>query len=236
LPRVEVRIEARVGVREAKKASVRERLVDAAARLFVERGVEHTTMEDIAAAAGTSRTSVFNYFGYKEAILVEIGARYVRTIEARADPADRERSPRERARRNLSSLADAIAEIAAREPTLIAAVAREMTHSDAARRTRAMERMQYPLLIDGLLRTLATSGSLREPEGVETLIRQLVDLTSGVLLRAPDDASLAHLRAELRANVDLFCEGAFADRGSPADRAAPADREGPADRETAAAP
>ncbi|MEO8511719.1 MAG: helix-turn-helix domain-containing protein [Chloroflexota bacterium] len=216
MPGVEFRIEAMVGVREAKKASVRERLVDAAARLFLERGVEHTTMDDIAAAAGTSRTSVFNYFGYKEAILVEIGARYVRTIEAQADPADSERSPRDRARRNLDSLADAIAQIAAREPTLIAAVAREMTHSDAARRTRALERMQYPMLIEGLLRSLASTGSLRRPEAIETLIRQLVDLTSGVLLRAPDDASLPHLRAELRANVDLFCEGAFADRPATA--------------------
>lgn len=200
-----------MGIREAKKASVRERLIDAAARLFVERGVERTTMDDIAAAAGTSRTSVFNYFGYKEAILVEIGARYVRTIEAQAQHSDSESSPKERARRTLRSLADAIAEISAREPTLIAAVAREMTHSDAARRTRAMERMQYPKLIEGLLRSLASAGTLRTPDAVETLIRQLVDLTSGVLLRAPDDPSLPRLREELRANVELFCDGAFAD-------------------------
>jgi AcrR family transcriptional regulator len=202
-----------VGIREAKKASVRERLIDAAAQLFLVRGVERTTMDEIAAAAGTSRTSVFNYFGYKEAILVEIGARYVRAIgesAAEATTATPAAAPRDAARQSLTALADAIAQIAANEPLLIAAVAREMTHSDPQRRARAMERMEYPMLIEGLLRGLAASGALRHPDAVETHIRQLVDLTSGVLVRAADDPSLPRLQAELRGNVNLFCDGAFA--------------------------
>ena len=69
-----------MGIRERKKASTRRALVDAAAQLFAERGVEATTMDDIARAAGLSRTSVFNYFGYKEMILCEIGARYVQEV------------------------------------------------------------------------------------------------------------------------------------------------------------
>jgi AcrR family transcriptional regulator len=205
-----------MGIREAKKASTRESLIDAAARLFLERGVDGTTMDDIAAAAGTSRTSVFNYFGYKEAILVEIGARYVRTIGEAADGATErppDAPPRELARSALLPLADAIARIASHEPTLIAAVAREMTHSDPGRRRRAQERMQYPMLIEGLLRSLAEAGALRHPDRVETLIRQLVDLTSGVLVRTPEDPAEDNVRTELRANVDLFCDGAFAADG-----------------------
>lgn len=203
-----------MGIREQKKTTTRERLIDAAARLFLERGVERTTMDDIAAAAGTSRTSVFNYFGYKEAILVEIGARYVRFIGEAADGANTPRpgeTPHDAARRTLMALADAVAALAAREPTLIAAVAREMTHSDAARRRRAMERMQYPALLEGLLRGLEDAGALRAGDRVETLIRQIVDLTSGVLIRAAEDPSLECLRGELRANVELFTDGAFAE-------------------------
>ncbi|HEX2141825.1 MAG TPA: TetR family transcriptional regulator, partial [Candidatus Limnocylindria bacterium] len=49
-----------MGKRERRKAETREALIDAAARLFAEQGVEGTTMDDIARAAGTSRTSVFN--------------------------------------------------------------------------------------------------------------------------------------------------------------------------------
>ena len=69
-----------MGIRERKKADTRRALVDAASELFAERGVQATTMDDIAQAAGMSRTSVFNYFGHKEMILCEIGARYVSEI------------------------------------------------------------------------------------------------------------------------------------------------------------
>ena len=69
-----------MGIRERKKADTRRALVDAASELFAERGVQATTMDDIALAAGMSRTSVFNYFGHKEMILCEIGARYVSEI------------------------------------------------------------------------------------------------------------------------------------------------------------
>ncbi|MBV2365151.1 TetR/AcrR family transcriptional regulator [Streptomonospora nanhaiensis] len=44
-------------------------VVAAALRLFTEAGYESTTMDDIAAAAGTSRRSLFRHFGSKEDIL-----------------------------------------------------------------------------------------------------------------------------------------------------------------------
>ena len=75
-----------MGSRETKKLATRQGMIDAAARLFAERGVDRTTMDDIARAAGTSRTSVFNYFGYKEMILCEIGARYVAEIAGSVRP------------------------------------------------------------------------------------------------------------------------------------------------------
>jgi AcrR family transcriptional regulator len=54
--------------RAQKKAEVREALVDAADRLFAERGFEATTVDDIAEAAGVSRRTFFRYFPAKEAI------------------------------------------------------------------------------------------------------------------------------------------------------------------------
>lgn len=52
-------------VSSSRAAKTREALFDAAAKLFVERGYEETTMADIAAAAGTARRTAFNHFPNK---------------------------------------------------------------------------------------------------------------------------------------------------------------------------
>jgi AcrR family transcriptional regulator len=46
-----------------------ERILDAAARLFVDQGIGRPGMEDIARAAGCSRATVYRYFENKQALL-----------------------------------------------------------------------------------------------------------------------------------------------------------------------
>jgi AcrR family transcriptional regulator len=51
------------------RASSRASISDAACELFLERGFETTSVTDIAQRAGVSRSSFFNYFPSKEAII-----------------------------------------------------------------------------------------------------------------------------------------------------------------------
>lgn len=192
-----------MGKRERRKAETREALIDAAARLFAEQGVEGTTMDDIAIAAGTSRTSVFNYFGYKELLLCEIGARQVQEVRARTEDGRKRTAPRSR----LYALTDALADLAIREPELVTAVAREMTHPKPERRRAATERMRYREIVDDALDFLASTGRLRRPGRRERYARQMVDMMAGSLVRAGGDFPREQLRAELRAGVDLFLDG-----------------------------
>jgi AcrR family transcriptional regulator len=211
--------DAATSLRDRKKEQARSALVDAAISLFEERGIDATSTDDIAAAVGLSRATFFNYFPYKEAILVEIGARFVAGIAAQA-AMHRRRSPRQA----LYDLADAVAAIAAEHPGVVAYVAREMTHPEPERREYAEERMQYPMLYEALLGQLGHAGMLRSRARQHSYGRQLVDLTTGALVRAGRDFPIQRLRHELRANVDVLCAGALSDRAAddrPVSRPAP---------------
>jgi AcrR family transcriptional regulator len=57
---------AEPGLRERKKQQTRQLILDAATRLFVERGFDGVTVSEIARAAELSEMTVFNYFPTKE--------------------------------------------------------------------------------------------------------------------------------------------------------------------------
>ncbi|WP_436519654.1 TetR/AcrR family transcriptional regulator [Actinoplanes sp. HUAS TT8] len=74
------------GLRERKKQETRRLLWETAIRLFAERGFDNVAMAEVAAAANVSKTTVFNYFGSKEDLVlgpaeehVDEPARVVRT-------------------------------------------------------------------------------------------------------------------------------------------------------------
>jgi AcrR family transcriptional regulator len=53
------------------KAATQHRILEGAARLFVERGYEHTTIADVALQAGVSRATVFWHFSDKAGLFRE---------------------------------------------------------------------------------------------------------------------------------------------------------------------
>jgi AcrR family transcriptional regulator len=58
-----------MGLRERKRQQTRQELIGAAMRLFEEKGYEQTTVAEIAAAAGVSTKTFFNYFASKDEVL-----------------------------------------------------------------------------------------------------------------------------------------------------------------------
>lgn len=60
-----------MGLRERTRRAVRAEIVAEAMTLFIDKGYDETTVEDIAVAAGLSRRSYFRYFATKEEVLAE---------------------------------------------------------------------------------------------------------------------------------------------------------------------
>ncbi|MCV9944524.1 MULTISPECIES: TetR family transcriptional regulator [Rhizobium] len=63
------RTEATEGRRERKRRQTRERIEQAAMALFLQRGFDATTIEDITEAADVSKRSFFDYFPSKEEVV-----------------------------------------------------------------------------------------------------------------------------------------------------------------------
>jgi len=60
-----------ISLNERKQALVRDTIWEAAIDLFAQKGFDETTVDDIAAAAGTSRRSFFRYFESKSDLMAQ---------------------------------------------------------------------------------------------------------------------------------------------------------------------
>ena len=60
-----------MGLRETKKLAMRQQIAGVAMRLFATKGFDHVTVAEIAAGAGVSEKTVFNYFPTKEDIFFD---------------------------------------------------------------------------------------------------------------------------------------------------------------------
>lgn len=73
---------AMAGLRERQKADRNQRMLEAAAHLFREVGYGAARIEDIAAAAGVSASTFYNYFGTKGDVLLALVAMEVEEVLA----------------------------------------------------------------------------------------------------------------------------------------------------------
>jgi AcrR family transcriptional regulator len=94
------------GLRERKKAKLRQEIVKTSQRLFLERGYENTRIDDIVNVLDVSQPTFFRYFPSKDAVLREIGRRaFARQAEILRTELSSKASTGERLRRFFESLA-----------------------------------------------------------------------------------------------------------------------------------
>ncbi|MHC1559460.1 TetR/AcrR family transcriptional regulator [Actinomycetospora sp. C-140] len=168
---------------ERSRATV-ERIVAAGRAVLLERGTEGLTTNHVAAAAGISPGSLYQYFGDKESILDEVVSRYSDELEERVTGAFVEtvavRDPAEAVRRIVLALVDALAE----HPALLRAVAQRMPRAGDDRRA-AFARRVDALLTSTLV--ARSGGATRHPAGTVAwlVVRTVESLAVGYVLEDP---------------------------------------------------
>jgi len=64
----------------ARGAATRSRIVEAAANLIYAHGVERTSLDDVMAASGVSKSQLYHYFADKDALVLEVIAKQTERI------------------------------------------------------------------------------------------------------------------------------------------------------------
>lgn len=74
--------------RVEQQQRTRDALLDAAIELFVARGIEATSIEEVTAQAGYSRGAFYSNFASKEELVLDAGRRFLDQLHAAARPPD----------------------------------------------------------------------------------------------------------------------------------------------------
>lgn len=167
----------REGLRERKRRETLRRITEAGMCLFIEKGYDATTIEEIAASAGISRRTFFYYFRSKDDILLNMqnGMGDMLVDALRTMPADM---------RPLDAIRDAMIEVCASVPADdMIAIDRLMRSSETVQARKQASYVQHEGKLFAALRD-------RWPEpGRETGLRLVAMLAVGAMRLAFDTLS-----------------------------------------------
>jgi AcrR family transcriptional regulator len=199
-----------LGRRERKKRETRKRIFSEALQLFLEKGFDAVTVEEIAERADVGKGTVFNYFPQKTAFLIAAYSEWVEVIRENLGPVDSWQGP---VRDQLSRLFETLVDLAFEHRVLSRQIIFETMRQTHLRMTRweaaradAGERMEGAEEAEAGGGTGDGSGEDRpeddnpDPEALrllEGMVREVVQKgqARGEIRAAADEAQAASLIA-----------------------------------------
>lgn len=188
------------GRRERHRAEVRERLYGAALNLFLTRGLEETTIQDITEAADVGKGTFFNYFSSKEDILLTFNERQTELFE-RALTAVRE--GRKTAKQAIEDLC---VEVSGWTPTLVYNVICAIGSRADVRQRYAQNLETRRQRMEQLVALGQEGGEVRTDRSAQEIAQAFQEFAWGTLLIWSLRGAGA-FSARLRANFDLIFWG-----------------------------
>jgi len=185
--------------RQERKAQTRERLLDAAAQVFAERGFEAASLDQVAAAAGYTKGAVYSNFAGKTDLVIALLQRRIEVQSAQFDQRFAGRATGEIAREMLEP-ADVISD--SDRQFLVLAV-EFWLHAMRDEQARNLIAQQYELARGVVARFLAESGydaAVAEPHLAPRDLAIVIEaLGTGLAMQALLDP--AHVRLSLESEV-----------------------------------
>ncbi len=206
-----------LSLRERQKQRRRDRIFRTAINLFREKGFHQTTATDIAKASHVSRGTFFNYYAYKEAVLLDFGAQLLSELREQAlIELGQGEPPLEVLHRLWGRLAD----VSEQERVLLSPLAYELLNPDPERAKSAFEALPLGDLIADILRPLKLRGKLRQDMSLERISRSIADVYLLSALRWAAYTPGRQLKEEMTKFLDLMLDGAVARETSKREKAA----------------
>ncbi|MFN8510425.1 MAG: TetR/AcrR family transcriptional regulator [Deinococcaceae bacterium] len=159
-------------LRERQKERRRTKIYQVAIRLFKERGFHQTTATDIAEQAHVSRGTFFNYYPYKESVLLDYG---VLIMEALQDDLIKELESGKDPMEILRAMWKRLAEETQKERDLFPPLAYEFLNPDPQRAQTAYNSVPLARLVRLVLRNLQAQGKIRDDISIERISNIFAD-------------------------------------------------------------
>jgi AcrR family transcriptional regulator len=213
-------MDPKVAREQAVRDAKRNLILDAARKVFAERGFHDTRLEDIAAEAGFSKASLYNYYSDKEAIFLSLATRELdRVIEElrRQNDPDRDSST------NLEAMIRVIFAIFGEHFAFMLTLATYPADMVCVRQPGGAHRALLQKHLEGLggilslfgeaLRRGRERGEFDYAEGDIVIARYISGVIRSVLLRWRLDRRLGDIDEEARRVTTFVTRGIGARKG-----------------------
>lgn len=164
----------------------RDRLIEVARQLFARKGIENTTMNDIASASDKGRRTIYTYFRNKRDIFNAVIERETSKLLVRLEEIQqRPISPEEKLRQYIDCRFDTMREIVSRNGSLKAGFFRDVRKVDRARRIVSSHEVE---ILGRILQ-----------EGVDKGVFDIIDVhqTAAILVHAVHGLDVPYIRDNL---------------------------------------
>jgi len=192
-----------LGRRQRKRQDLHQRLLDVSKRLFKERGIARTTVDDLAEVADVARQTVFNHFPYKEAIAVELASEGIQRVAQRAHAL---LEAGVSALDVLERTAEWVLDAALEDGELAVVVARELLHPDPGRALRAAQQVPLREIFEAILVQAREEGAVRNDLPVDVVASRIAAVLRSIIAQVLG-SDVEQLRRELTVCFDMVFNG-----------------------------